>query len=125
MRGFVVRILKGSPTMRTPEAWEKQDICRYLDSLPNCWYVKPMTFGYGKSGVPDILACLDGKFVSIEVKRHGKGATATQKRRMEAIAAAGGTALWGTADKVIAELCSYIKQQAETKTDLQTREQML
>jgi hypothetical protein len=95
--------------LRTPEAWEKQDIWRYLDSLPNCWYVKPMTFGYGKSGVPDILACLDGKFVSIEVKRHGKGATATQKRRMAEVAAAGGTAFWGTADKVIADLSSYLK----------------
>jgi hypothetical protein len=97
--------------LRTPEAWEKQDIWRYLDSLPNCWYVKPMTFGYGKSGVPDILACLDGKFVSIEVKRHGKGATATQKRRMEAVSAAGGTAFWGTADKVIKELSDWKKSQ--------------
>lgn len=97
--------------MRTPEAWEKQDICRYLDSLPNCWYVKPMTFGYGKSGVPDILACLNGEFVSIEIKRPGKDLTATQMRRMEAITAAGGMALWGTADKVIKELSDWKKSQ--------------
>jgi hypothetical protein len=88
---------------------EKSDICRYLDSLPSCWYVKPMTFGYGKSGVPDILVCLAGRWISIEVKRQGKQPTAVQLRRMEAISAAGGTALWGTADKVIADLRRHVQ----------------
>jgi Holliday junction resolvase len=57
--------------------------------------------GFGKSGVPDIVACINGKFVSIEVKREGKEPTALQWQRMAEIDLAGGFAYWGTAARVI------------------------
>jgi hypothetical protein len=100
--GFVARILKGS-WMRTPEGYEKDDICKYLDSI-GAWYCKPATYGFGKSGIPDIIACYAGKFISIEVKREGKAPTAIQTRRMEEISKSGGITLWGTAEKVINEI---------------------
>lgn len=92
--------------MKTPEGYEKDDICKYLDSI-GAWYFKPMMSGFGKSGVPDIIVCLNGKFFSIEVKREGKNPTPVQTRRMEEIIKAGGIALWGTAEKVIGEFSKY------------------
>ena len=93
--------------MRTPESWEKNDICKYLDML-GCWYTKPTTRGFGKSGVPDIIACVNGKFVGIEVKREGKQPTRIQELRMHGIESTGGKTFWGTAQKVIAEFETWI-----------------
>jgi len=90
--------------MKTPEAFEKAAVCKYLDSLSLCWYMKPATFGFGKSGVPDIIVCLGGRFVGLEIKREGKPPTAIQMRRMAEIRVAGGLAFWGTAEKVLKEL---------------------
>ena len=33
-----------------------------------CWFVKFFANGFTKTGVPDILACVNGYFVGIEVK---------------------------------------------------------
>jgi hypothetical protein len=90
--------------MRTPEGAEKDEIKKYLASI-NAWYFCPYMAGYGKSGVADIIACIDGCFWSIEVKRAGKGPTPRQETRMNEIEKAGGFAVAGTAEKVIA----YIK----------------
>ena len=89
--------------MHTPEWFEKRDICSYLDSI-DCWYFKPTTRGFGGSGIPDIIACWEGKFISIEVKRQGKEPTEIQWNRMHEITAHGGIAFWGTAAKVINEI---------------------
>jgi hypothetical protein len=102
MPGFVARILSGNQ-MRSPEGFEKQAIKKYLDSI-GAWHFSPYMAGFGKSGVPDIVCCLDGKFIGIEVKREGKEPTVIQNRRMEEISTAGGVAIWGTAEKVINEL---------------------
>lgn len=42
-------------------------IKKYLKSK-NVWYVKFLGSGMTKRGVPDILACVNGYFVGIEVK---------------------------------------------------------
>jgi hypothetical protein len=105
------RQLLRSHTLKTPEGHEKDDICRYLDSI-KAWYFRPFMAGYGKSGVPDIVACVpgpngqlgDGTFVAVEVKREGKEPTKLQYRRMAEVTAAGGRAFWGTAEKVVGEI---------------------
>ena len=94
--------------MKTPEGYEKAEIKKYLDSI-GAWYFSPYMAGYGKSGVPDIVACLDGKFIAIEVKREGKEPTVLQTRMIEEIAKAGGLATWGTAEKVIATLQCWVR----------------
>ena len=86
--------------MRTPEAKEKDKICKYLDSI-GAWHFRPFMSGYGKSGVPDIIACIAGTFWSIEVKREGKVPTERQYFRMQEIRKAGGMAPAGTAAVVI------------------------
>lgn len=42
-----------------------------------------------KAGVPDILACRDGRLLAIEVKRPGGHVTAIQKKRLAELEAAG------------------------------------
>lgn len=93
--------------MKTPESYEKDDICKYLDSI-GAWYFKPYMGGYGKRGTPDIIACVNGKFWSVEAKREGKEPTALQWKRMEDIEKAGGVAVWGTAEKVIEALKAHV-----------------
>lgn len=100
--------------MKTPEWYEKRDIKAYLDQSKSVtWYFAPMTAGFGKSGVPDIIGCTlqgryTGKMFAIEVKRPGKEPTAIQWRRMGEIEAAGGKTFWGTAEKVIPEFEAWI-----------------
>ena len=89
--------------MHSPEWFQKRDINAYLVSI-GAFIIKPVTYGQGKSGAPDLICCYDGKFIAIEVKRPGKSATAIQERRMEEVRKAGGTALCGTAEKVIMDL---------------------
>ena len=87
--------------MRSPEGHEKIIIKRYLDSI-GAWHFSPYMAGFGKSGVPDIIACIDGCFWGIEVKREGKEPTPLQLQRMTEIERAGGFAVAGTAERVIA-----------------------
>ena len=92
--------------MKSPEGFEKDEIKDHLNEYVggvrnDCWFFSPYMAGYGKSGVPDIVACINGKFVSIEVKREGKEPTALQWQRMAEIGLAGGFTCWGTAARVI------------------------
>ena len=49
---------------------------------------------YAKAGVSDILACIKGRFVAIEVKRPGKKPSDLQERFLDAINTIGGVAFW-------------------------------
>lgn len=89
--------------MKSPEKFEKDAICKYLDSI-DCWYFKPYMAGFGKSGVPDIIGCTHGYFFGIEVKAPGRQVTPIQRRRIEEIEHNGSVVWWGTADKVINEM---------------------
>ena len=93
--------------MKTPESYEKADLKKYLDSI-GAWHFSPLMAGFGKSGVPDIVFCYRGRFGGIEVKREGKTPTQLQYWRMDEIRGAGGSAFWGTAEKVIREIKAWI-----------------
>ena len=49
---------------------------------------------YAKAGVSDILACIKGRFVAIEVKRPGNKPTAVQLQFIKAVNSIGGLAFW-------------------------------
>jgi hypothetical protein len=73
----------------TPEAKVKAKIKKILTEH-NVYYAMPIGTGYGNSGVPDFLCCVNGKFVAIEAKA-GKGqATALQLKNLSEINTAGG-----------------------------------
>lgn len=63
----------------------------YLKSI-GAWYVKFFANSYTKAGVPDILACINGKFVGIEVKAQNGIPSDLQIYQCELIKAAGGQA---------------------------------
>ena len=54
--------------MTTSEGRVKTKIRKVLDDL-RCYYVMPVTGGYGNSGVPDFMVCYAGRFIGIEAKR--------------------------------------------------------
>ncbi|ROL55669.1 VRR-NUC domain-containing protein [Bacteroidetes/Chlorobi group bacterium Naka2016] len=64
----------------------QSQIIKYLNSIGA--YVVKVTLA-NRSGVPDILCCIDGRFVAIEVKAK-RAATALQKVNLERIQRAGG-----------------------------------
>lgn len=76
----------------TPEAKVKEKIKKILKEH-NVYFAMPMGTGYGNSGVPDFLCCVNGKFLAIEAKA-GRGIpTALQEKNMRDIRLAGGTTL--------------------------------
>ena len=76
----------------TPEAKVKKAVRQVLDSL-GAYYVMPVTSGYGNSGAPDFLICLQGRFVGIECKAGKNKPTALQELNLKKIKDAGGVAL--------------------------------
>src|SRR5690606_5364997 len=66
-------------------------IKRYLDSI-GAWYLKVHGSAYQRSGVPDIIACVNGKFVGIEVKKPGGVISALQQANIRLIEQSGGIA---------------------------------
>ncbi len=68
-------------------------IMRYLKTLPNCFCWKEHGGMYGTAGVPDIIACIDGKFYSFEVKTEKGQPTELQKATIRKIIKAGGVAV--------------------------------
>ena len=76
----------------TPEGKVKAKVKKKLDEA-KAYYFMPATGGYGKSGVPDIVACVNGWFIGIECKAGTNKPTALQQNNLNAIKASGGTAL--------------------------------
>lgn len=58
-----------------------------------CWYVKYFANRMTKKGVPDILACVNGYFLAIEVKAQNGKPSDLQKWNVEKIREAGGVAV--------------------------------
>lgn len=69
--------------------FEKQ-IKDFLTLLPKTWFFKHWAGPYSKSGIPDIIACVNGRFVGIEVKASDGHASELQTRNIRLIEASGG-----------------------------------
>ena len=78
--------------MTTPEKKVKGNVVAVLKAL-DAYYFFPATGGYGRSGVPDVVACLDGQFIGIECKAGSGKTTPLQERELQAIEDAGGIAI--------------------------------
>ena len=76
----------------TPEAKVKKKVVKQLKEM-GAYYFYPMTHGYGKSGVPDIVGCYQTKFFGIECKAKGNKPTPLQQHNLTEITQAGGIAL--------------------------------
>lgn len=70
-----------------------QSILRYLKTVPHCFAWKTHGGMYGTAGIPDIIACVDGRFFAFEVKTTTGKATPLQETTIRKILASGGTAV--------------------------------
>ena len=57
--------------MATPEKKVKQNVVSVLTEF-DAYYFYPATGGYGRGGIPDIVACIDGRFIGVECKAGNK-----------------------------------------------------
>ena len=69
----------------------KNKILPILKRMPNSWVLK--TQEVARSGVPDILMCLSGIFISIELKTEGGTVSKLQDYNLKKIVKAGGIGL--------------------------------
>ena len=76
----------------TPEAKVKKKVAARLKTL-GAYYFYPVTGGYGKSGVPDIIGCYEGKFFGIECKAGRNKPTPLQEKNLSDIKANDGISL--------------------------------
>ena len=76
----------------TPEGKVKAKCMDVLKKY-GAYYFFPAQNGYGRAGVPDIIACYRGHFLAIECKAGFNKPTALQEREMAAIQKAGGSAM--------------------------------
>lgn len=68
----------------TPEAKVKKKVVAILKQL-GAYYFYPVTGGYGKSGVPDVVGCYRGKFFGIECKAGKNRPSELQQRNLNDI----------------------------------------
>jgi|TARA_R110000744_G_scaffold53488_1_gene114184 Holliday junction resolvase len=76
----------------TPEAKVKKKIVAVLKEH-GAYYFYPVTGGFGRSGVPDIIVCHDGRFIGIECKAGKNKPTPLQEKNLQDIEAAGGISM--------------------------------
>jgi len=84
-----VKYLKERKMKKTSESAIQKKIIDYINTVGYCVKIVSAT----KSGVPDIVACINGKFYAFEVKRSEKEEVSElQKYNIEKIQNAGGIA---------------------------------
>ena len=69
---------------KTPEGKVKDKVVAVLKDEA-VYYFFPATHGFGRSGVPDIVCCVNGRFLGIECKAGTNKPTALQVREIESI----------------------------------------
>jgi Holliday junction resolvase len=77
---------------KTPEGAVKDKVVSMLKG-EEVYYFFPATHGFGRSGVPDIVCCVNGYFLGIECKAGTNKPTALQVREIEAIRRSNGVAI--------------------------------
>jgi hypothetical protein len=74
--------------MSKTESYIQKQILQFLRSLPWCRPFK--IIAANERGVPDIICCLNGRFIAFEVKRPGAKPTQLQDVQHQRIVSAGG-----------------------------------
>lgn len=77
---------------KTPEAKVKAKVTGILKAH-GAYFFYPVTGGFGNSGIPDIVGCINGRFFGIECKAGDNKPTALQLHNINMIQNTGGHAL--------------------------------
>ncbi len=91
----------------TPEGKVKKRVVELLKEA-GVYYFFPVTGGFGRSGVPDIVCCWNGRFIAIECKAGNNQPTALQEREMNRIRNANGT-VFVVNESSVTDLNKYFK----------------
>ena len=76
----------------TPEKRVKDKVVKILKEF-GAYYFFPATYGFGRSGVPDIVCCFNGNFFAVECKAGKNKPTPLQQKNLDDIASTEGIAL--------------------------------
>lgn len=76
----------------------KRKVRAVINSVSGSYHFMPPANGYGRSGIPDIVGQVDGKFFAVETKFGNNKPTANQEREILGIREAGGEA-WVVSDR--------------------------
>jgi len=79
-------------------------IMRYLKTVPECFAWKSHGGMYGTAGLPDIIACIGGRFVALEVKTPSGKLTKIQESTLNRIQRAKGAAYKVTSLQEVREI---------------------
>jgi|SRR5579863_68565 len=93
----------------TPEGYEKQQVKAFLKSL-GAYQFWPVQMGYGAATI-DCLACINGRFVGIEVKKKDYRPSDITKRQaviLNQIDTAKGEIFVGDADQIIENMKAWL-----------------
>ena len=77
---------------------------RYLKTVPGCFAWKEHGGMYGTAGLPDIICCVGGRFVGLEVKTADGRLSKLQEVMITKIKAAGGEAFKVTSVEEVREI---------------------
>jgi hypothetical protein len=94
----------------------QRSVRAFLKKQPGWWIKASDRF---VAGIPDILGCLNGYFVAIELKRPGsKGPTDLQAHNMRLIQDNGGIAIWVTSLEEVKQGIKIWLQRAKSQNSL-------
>ena len=97
----------------TPEGRINRKLSKMLREK-EVWYFYPSSNGFGRAGIPDLIAIVDGQFVGLECKADpSKKPTALQAKCGEEIEKAGGAWFVVNSDAMI----DYIKEFIESRVE--------
>ena len=85
-------------------------ILRHLKQRPRCFAWKTHGGMYGTAGIPDIIACIDGRFYAFEVKQPTGKLTRLQEVTLDKIRVAGGVAVMVTSVKEVKSALVDLKE---------------
>lgn len=83
----------------TPEAKVKAKVVKILKDQ-GVYYFYPVTGGFGRSGIPDVICCYMERFIAIECKAGKNKPTPLQEAEMEKIRQAGGLVMVVNEDNI-------------------------
>jgi hypothetical protein len=98
----------------TPEAKMKKKVDKVLKEA-GVWYFAPQSGIYGRSGIPDRIACVNGRMIGIEVKAAGGKykVTPLQEKTMADMVKAGAHCVVVDRDEGVANFRTWLKWRLE------------
>lgn len=84
-------------------------ILRYLKTVPACFAWKTHGGMYGTAGIPDIIACIGGRFIAFEVKTPSGKLTKLQEITLQRISEAKGCAFKVTSVGEVREILGRLE----------------